>query len=47
MVKPSGIVCWLWEGGRGLGREGKNMNHVTMGKYSKKKEKRKKKTKAI
>ena len=34
MVKPSGIVHWLWEGA-GIEREEKKMIHVTMGKYFK------------
>ena len=36
MVKPSGIMHWLWEVGGGFEGEGKKMIHVTMGKYSKK-----------
>ena len=36
MVKPSGILHWLWEGGGEFKGEGKKMIHVTMGKYSKK-----------
>ena len=36
MVKPSGIMHWLWKGVRGgVKGEGNKMIHVTMGKYSK------------
>ena len=36
MVKPSGVLCQLWEGDMGFEGEGKKMIHATMGKYSKK-----------